>query len=245
MKLSVQLYTVRDAMSEDPIGTLKRLKEIGLNYVEGGPTIGADTAAESKKILEDLGLQVSGAHIALNSLENSLDEAIENVKALGCDYVILPWIDKDVYADGWEKFALRLNPIGKKVKDAGLSFCYHNHAFEFENDGFNTLYANADPEYVKAQLDIAWCQIGGSDPAEMIRTLKGRLPLVHLKDFDPARTPEWTPAGQGKVDWLACLGAIAEGNVEFGAIELDLSPGDPLEAVEESVNFFRAKGISE
>jgi sugar phosphate isomerase/epimerase len=213
--------------------------------VEGGLTLGHLNAVEAKKELDELGLKTSGSHVGLDALENDFDEAIEAVKILECPYVILPWIGKDVYADGWDKFGQRLTEIGKKAKAAGLTFCYHNHAFEFENDGFNTLYANADPEFVNAQLDIAWCQIGGSDPVEMIRKLKGRLPLVHLKDYDPEQTPQWRPAGQGVIDWDGCLGAIAEGEVEFGAIELDESPGSPLEAVAESVKYFRSMGITE
>jgi sugar phosphate isomerase/epimerase len=56
MNLSVQLYTVRDQLSADPVGTLKKLKEAGLNYVEGGGSFGADSAEEGKKLLDDLGL---------------------------------------------------------------------------------------------------------------------------------------------------------------------------------------------
>jgi len=245
MKLSIQLYTVRDQFTADPAGTLKKLKEIGLNYVEGGGSFGGDTASEGRKLLDELGLKASGAHIGLPSWENEFDKVIEEAKTIGVDYVIVPWIDQAVYADGWEKFALKLNEIGQKVKDAGLTLAYHNHAFEFENDGLTTLYDTADPELVKAQLDIAWAQIGGADPVALIQKLKGRLPLVHLKDFDPDKTPQWRPAGQGIVDWDKILAAIAEGDVEYGAIELDESPGDPLDAVAESVAFFRSKGISE
>jgi sugar phosphate isomerase/epimerase len=130
------------------------------------------------------------------------------------------------------------------VKAEGLVFAYHNHAFEFPNDGFNLLWASTDSEYVKSQLDIAWCQIGGEDPAAMIKKLKGRLPLVHLKDFDPSKSPQWTVAGDGLVDWTSTLEAISEGDVVFGAIELDESPIDPIEAVAECVKFFRSRGIS-
>jgi sugar phosphate isomerase/epimerase len=245
VKLSVQLYTVRDQLSEDPIATLRTLKEAGLNYVEGAGTLPGKTAAESRSILDDLGLKASGAHIGLGTLQDEFEKAIDEVKTLGCKYLILPWIGEEVYVDGWEKVGRTLNEIGQKVTATGLVFAYHNHAFEFENNGFATLYATADPAFVKAQLDIAWCQIGGEDPAAMIETLANRLPLVHLKDFDPDKTPQWTPAGTGKVNWDAVLESIAKGHVEFGAIELDESPGDPLEAVAESIRFFRSRGISE
>jgi sugar phosphate isomerase/epimerase len=159
--------------------------------------------------------------------------------------VIVPWVGKEYYQDGWDKFAQKLNEIGAKVKAEGLALCYHNHAFEFENNGLDALYAAADKDLVKAQLDIAWAQIGGADPAAKVTELLDRLSLVHLKDFDTSKTPQWRPCGAGVADWDSVLAAISKGHVEFGAIELDESPGDPFDAVAESVDFFRSKGISE
>ncbi|HWD41842.1 MAG TPA: sugar phosphate isomerase/epimerase family protein [Fimbriimonas sp.] len=245
MKLSCQLYTVRDQFSADPVGTLIKLRDMGLTYVEGGGSFGGESPAEGRKILDDLGLKASGSHVGMDTWNENTEGAIEDAKTIGCHYVIVPWIDKSYYAEGWDKFARVLEGIGKKVKDAGLVLCYHNHAFEFEDDGLNKLYDAADPDLVKAQLDVAWCQIGGGNPAEYIRKLSSRLPLLHLKDFDPSKTPQWRPGGQGLVDWDATLAAANEGNVEFGAIELDESPGDPIDAVRESVEFFRSKGITE
>ena len=212
---------------------------------KGAGSFGGANAEEGRKMLDELGLKASGAHISLQRFNDDFEGAIAEAKVFGCPYVIVPWVDKEVYQAGWDVFARQLEEIGRKVNAEGLTLCYHNHAFEFEGNGFDTLYNTASPELLKAQLDIAWCQIGGADPAKKIAELRERLPLVHLKDFDPDKQPQWTAAGQGKVDWDACLAEINKGDVEFGAIELDESPGDPFDSVAESVAFFRARGVSE
>ena len=246
MKLSVQLYTVRDQYAADPRDTYARLSDMGLEYVEGGGSFGAVTAEEGRTMLEEYGLKASGTHYGISELEADPQKAITDAKTLGLSYIIVPWIGKDVWGDGWDVAAKRLEKIGKIVKDAGLTLCYHNHDFEFKNEGtpgLDQLYAAADPGLLKAELDIAWTQIGGGVPAEYIKKLSNRLPLVHLKDFNPNETPIWRPCGQGLVDWDAALAACNDAGVEFGAIELDESPGDPFDAVRESVEFLRAKGV--
>src|SRR5579862_2665353 len=124
MRLSLQLYTVRDQLSADPAATYKAVKEIGMEYVEGGGSYGADSAKEGRQMLDDHGLKASGSHIGLDRLEGGLEEALE--------------------------------------------VAYHNHDFEFKNEGkpgLDVLFESSDPALVKSELDIAWVQIGGRDPA--------------------------------------------------------------------------------
>jgi len=248
MKLSLQLYTVRDQFSADPEGTLRAVKDMGLAYVEGGGSYGTDSPESARKLLDDIGLKVSGSHTAWASLEEDPQKAIDDARILGCPYIIVPWIGASEAPNGWAAVGARLGAVGKKIREAGLALAYHNHDHEFRNEGepgLDQLFGAADPEDLKSELDIAWVSIGGKDPVEYIKKLSNRLPLVHLKDQDPEATPRWRPAGQGVIDWDACLAACHEAGVEFGAIELDESPGHPFDAVRESVEFFRAKGIAE
>jgi sugar phosphate isomerase/epimerase len=246
MRLSVQLYTVRDQFGADPVGTLRAIKNIGLEYVEGGGSFGGSTAAEGRQMLDDAGLKASGSHVGLEALENDLSKCIDDAKTLNCPFIIVPWISADTYQGGWEACGKRLEAIGRKVSEAGLGFAYHNHDFEFKNSGkpgLNVLYDSSDPSFVKAELDVAWVQIGGQDPANYIRDLKSRLPLLHLKDFDPTKEPRWQPCGQGVVNWDRCLEEVEKANVQFGAIELDEYAGDPMDAVRISFEFFQSKGL--
>jgi sugar phosphate isomerase/epimerase len=246
MRLSLQLYTVRDQLTADPLGTYRAIKEIGLEYVEGGGSFGAESAEEGRKMLDDCGLKASGCHVGLDRLESDLPKAIEEAKVLGSPFLIVPWIGGDVYEGGWAGVGKRLETIGRAVEAAGLILAYHNHDFEFKNEGtpgLNVLFDSCDPTFVKSELDLAWVQIGGQDPAQYIRELKNRLPLVHLKDFDPDKDPRWQPAGQGVVNWNSCLNELLNSDVQFGAIELDEYAGDPIDAVRMSFDYFQSKGL--
>ena len=247
MRLSVQLYTVRDALAEDYVGTLKKLKDIGLEYVEGAGNYGGGTPEEGKAILDDLGLKASGSHVGLDRLQHHLDEVIAEHKTMEIPFVIVPYL---VEADrnDYTKLAGILTPIATRVKEAGLVLCYHNHDFEFQryNDetGLEILYSKTNPNLVQAELDLAWVAIAGADPVVTMRTYANRLPLIHLKDFDPNATPRWRPAGEGTMDFDAILPAAQEVGVQYGVIELDESPGDPIDAVRKSFEYFYSKGLS-
>lgn len=240
MRLSLQLYTLRNQLADDEPGTLQRARDIGYRYVETGGR-GAATA-DYRKLLDDLGLAVSGIHAGIDQLETNLDQAIDEAKTLGSPFLIVPWLDESRRGN-WADFGRQLSEIGAKVKAQGLTLAYHNHDFEFKNDGLAELYAAADADTVKAELDVAWVGIGGADPTEWIERLSGRLPLIHLKDYDPAKQPVWQSGGQGVIDWDSVLAAATAAGVEFGAVELDEYAGDPINAIRDSYRFFSSRGI--
>ncbi|HSI71731.1 MAG TPA: sugar phosphate isomerase/epimerase [Fimbriimonas sp.] len=241
MRLSLQLYTVRDHLANDFRGTLEKVREIGYEYVEGGG--GATSAEEWRSTLDSIGLKVNGFHCPIDQLEKDVTGPIQDAKTLGCRFVIVPWLGDDRRGD-WAAFGRQMTEIGRKIKDAGLQLTYHNHDFEFKDNGLETLYASSDPDLVQAELDVAWVSIGGGDPVEWIRRMGKRVPLVHLKDYDPTKTPQWQPAGQGVIDWDGVLAACQGAGVEFGPVELDLYDGDPLDAARISYEFFKARGLN-
>ncbi len=186
MKLSVQCYTVREALAQDLWGTFRALKEIGLNYVEIGGDYGV-SPAEMKLGLDKIGLKVSASHANMDELENHFQKVIDDNRIYGNNYVVLSSVNKAKYSRGWEVVANELEQIGVKLAAKKASkFAYHNHAFEFRlqdgKPGLDILYANSDPKLLEAQLDTYWVAFGNADPAAYIRNLKGRVTHVHLKD---------------------------------------------------------------
>lgn len=241
MRLSLQLYTVRDQLAVDESGTLKRIADVGYRYVEAGYHKG-DEAARWRGMLDAAGLKCSGFHAGIDVLRADMNSVELCAEALGTHYVIVPWLAESERSD-WEALGRELSGIGKSLAAEGLTLAYHNHDFEFRDDGLEKLFSSASSEHLKSELDVAWVQIGGADPVAWIHRLAERLPLVHLKDFNPARSPIWTPAGQGMVDWDSVLEACRAAGVEFGAVELDESPGSPLDAIRASFDFFTARGV--
>jgi sugar phosphate isomerase/epimerase len=170
-------------------------------------------------------------------LEGELNKVIDDHRELRCDTIILPWIGKEDYADGWSSFARRLDAIAERLAEAKMSFAYHNHAFEFENDGLRTLFQSAS-QSVKAQLDLGWVQHAGENPADFVRELGSRISSVHLKDTMGFEEHEDVLAGEGVVDWNATLAACVDVGVPVGVIEMDNPPGDPMTSVKECHRFY-------
>ncbi len=243
MRISLQLYTLRDALAQDLNGTLDKVRDIGLKYVEFAGYYGL-TAADWKKLTVDRGLKFSAAHIGFDQIKDNFAVVVADCKAMGCDTVVIPWIGEEHYKDGWDKFGKECEPLGAKLKAEGLQLAYHNHSFEFKTDGLHGLYGSTSPDLLKAQLDLAWVAIGGADPATLIKAFANRLPQVHLKDYDPTKTPQWQACGQGVLNWDPILAACKAAGVQYGSIELDEFAGDPVEAVRQSYEFFVSKGLS-
>ncbi len=224
--IALQMYTVRDVAAEDFLGALRQVAEIGYAGVELAGTFGL-SADELKAALDDLGLRVAGSHIGLQLLENDLPGIIEYNRAIGNPYIIVPAVppERRRTLDDWRALAELFNQIGREVKQAGMQFCYHNHAFEFEIfDGkfaFDWLYEWTDPDLVKAEIDTYWVQYAGQDPAAYIRKYAARTELVHLKDMEAGEERFFAEVGEGTMDWPTIFEAAEAAATQWYVVEQD------------------------
>jgi sugar phosphate isomerase/epimerase len=87
----------------------------------------------------------------------------------------------------YEEAAEVLNRVGERCRIGGLTFCYHNHGWEFQDfegvTGLERLYELTDPDVVKLCIDVFWVRYGGRDPVELLEKHLDRVPFVHLKDL--------------------------------------------------------------
>src|SRR3981189_3522275 len=60
--IGIQLYTVNGPMQEDPVGTLKKIRDIGFGEVESAG-FGKLTAKQFRQRLDDAGLVCPSAHL--------------------------------------------------------------------------------------------------------------------------------------------------------------------------------------
>jgi sugar phosphate isomerase/epimerase len=229
MRISTQLYTVRNEIAEDTLGTLKAIASFGLEFVELGG-LNRETVKDWKGYLDETGLRVSGAHYGLAEFD-SPDQLFEVMNVLGCKTIIMPWISSDNFAslDTIKAFSDKLNDAGAKSRAAGFDYLYHNHDFEIKEvegkSGLEHLMDLVPASNMNFEVDVAWVRVGGKDEVEFINAHADRVKVLHLKDVDPSKTPQWTIAGQGLVDMDGC-------------------PCPPLEAVQKSYEFFKSKGLS-
>ncbi len=259
--LGVQLYTVRTLMPKDPRGTLAAIAAMGYAFVEPGRGQLAQLEphlAELKLATPSVGLELplvtgssSNAHDAA-----ALEEAIAPLPAKGARFAVIAYVGKPMRdAPGfYEKFADQMNRAGEICRKHGVQLCYHHHSFEFEpvqgKRPFDTLVERFDPKLVHFEIDTFWLKIGGEDPARMLRKLKGRVSLVHLKDIARGAAVEYNEGkvpreafkeiGNGELPWQDVLKACDEAGVRHYIVEQDCWPGDPLDSLKQSIRYLRS-----
>ncbi len=245
--VALQLYTVRDDIRKDWERTLRDIARIGYAGVEFAGY--ADrTASDLKSLLADLNLRPAGGHVPIGQLESDLDRVIDFALELGNPYVVCPWIPQErrKKKSDWLAIAQLFNSVGEKCRQNGLTFCYHNHSFEFEKFddacALDLLFGATNPELVKAELDTYWIQHGGADPAEYLRCYSGRCPLLHLKDMADDEKRSFAEVGRGILDWKTIFEAADAGGVEWYIVEQDTCPGPPIESAHASFENLRKWG---
>ncbi len=250
--IGAQLYTVRNELPQKPVETLRVIEAIGFRKIE--PTYGG--LDRLWPAIQSTSLKAVSVHLD-NTLmnpgkEDELARVIDQVEKWGFAYAVFPYLPP-AERGGLDKFralADKLNRAGEKCRAAGLGFCYHNHAFEFEpmeaTTGFQVLMDRLDRNLCGFEVDCFWVSVAGHDPAALLQKLSGRVPLLHLKDKAPG-TPvmfketvdrgAFKEVGSGVIDWPAVLRAAASAGVQHYFVEQDQTPGDPLDSLRQSFGY--------
>ena len=256
-QVAAQLYTVRD-YTQTHAGfarSMAKIAEIGYSAVQVS-AIGDIPDAEVKRIADDHGLTICNTHISYELLLNDLDAVIEQHKLWDSQHVAIGSMPPEFRdsEDGYRRFAAIGSEIGEKLAQAGLSFSYHNHSFEFVKfagrTGLEILFEESDARYLQAELDTYWVQHGGADPAAWIERLAGRMPVIHLKDMvmlpdenAPRPLQAMAEIGEGNMNFAAILQACARSGVEWYAVEQDICQRDPFESLAISYRNLNALGL--
>ena len=233
ISIGLQLYTLREETEKDFIGTLEKVVEIGYKGVEFAG-YGGISCEKMKTVLERLGLKAIGSHVAMDTLESGLDEAIYYNLTIGCPNIVLPCPKCETIDDFFNAFTT-YESIGKRCKEKGLQFCYHNHADEFntrEGEYFlDILFKRTDKDLVKAEIDTFWVQYAGIDPVQYIKKYSGRCPLLHIKDMKDMVGKKYTEIGKGIIDIRGITEVAADIGAEWLIVEQDECEGFALDSV--------------
>ncbi|MBL6449061.1 sugar phosphate isomerase/epimerase [Fulvivirga sp. 29W222] len=246
----IQLYTLRDQMSEDPSGTLARVASIGYKEVEsagyGERQYYGLSAKEFRKLLDEHGLKaVSGHYLSgkqapekQGSLINGWEQAVEDAVEVGQKYMVCAYLfdfERETL-DAYKETAELLNKCGEVCKSNGIQLCYHNHAFEFETlQGqvpYNILLSETDKDLLKMELDLYWTRKAGIDPVQLFIENEDRFPLWHVKDMD--KTGEFAAVGTGEIDFSQIFANKDKAGLGHFFVEQDKIIGDPFENIKTS-----------
>ncbi|CAM5614634.1 hypothetical protein SALBM135S_09422 [Streptomyces alboniger] len=224
--LSVQLYTVRDQLTADREGTLRRLADIGYGAVE--PYDVVTDPKGLRRIIDELGLTVSGTH-AVQLLGPEPEAVLDAIGTLGTDLAIVPaGIEPEEFTtrEGLARAADRLNSLVPLAERHGIRVGYHNHWWELEprlggRHAFEVLAELLDPA-VFLELDTYWAAVGGAEVPGLLRRLGDRVEALHLKDGPGTREDPNVAVGGGTMPVPEIL---AEAPDAWRVVEFDACAG--------------------
>jgi sugar phosphate isomerase/epimerase len=265
--IGIQLWTVNDTLKHDPAGTLNQLGKIGFKEVEAAGFVGLEPK-RFRRLLDDAGLRCPSAHLQFDM--DNLGKAFEEAHALGATYAAASSLIEPVgKAMGtkleWKSAMSReeakrtvdiANRIGEAAKRAGLQFALHNHDREFVDlgggeVGYDIVWRETDPALVQFEIDCGWMVFAGRNPVDYFKKYPGRIPLIHVKDFQPKKNKNGAPMseemlgselGRGTVDYRPIFAAAKAAGLKhyFAEQEGPFSRMGQLEAAQVAFDYLHS-----
>lgn len=251
-----QLYSVRGTMQTeaDIRATFAAIRGMGYTTCQlSGQNRDIPNEAIAD-LLAEADLKCVVTHNPMEDFTEHLDELIARHKKWNCRYAGIGAMPGEFHedAEGYRRFCRIMRGIAPKLKDNGITFVYHNHAFEFTRyDGVLAMDILLEEFGDNMQFlpDLYWIQAGGCDPVSWIYKLDGRADIVHLKDmagtggFNPHCT--MVPVGSGNLDWPRIKEALENTHVKYAEVEQDNAADkpDPLGEMRASAEYLRRMGF--
>lgn len=265
--IGIQLWTVNDTLKHDPAGTLNKLGKIGFKEVEAAGLVGLEPK-QFRRLLDDAGLRCPSAHLQFDM--DNLGKAFDEAHALGATYAaassLIEPVGKAMSTKlEWKSAMSReeakrtvdvANRIGEAAKRAGLQFVLHNHDREFVDlgngeVGYDIVWHDTDPKLVQFEIDCGWMVFAGRNPVDYFKKYPGRIPLIHVKDFQPKKNKNGAPMseemlgselGRGTVDYKPIFAAAKAAGLKhyFAEQEGPFSRMSQLEAAQVAYDYLHS-----
>jgi sugar phosphate isomerase/epimerase len=246
--VGVQLYTFRNEMAADAVGTLKKIAALGIKQIESAKSDKGHyyglAAKEMKKICADLGMTLRSGHVHIDEQwQQTMNEAAES----GQEYLIcstMPTNGQKI--DNYKKVADVFNRAGEDCKKLGIKFGYHNHDYEFESENGKILYdvlvEHTEAGLVHMEMDLGWVIAAGKDPLAYFKNYPRRFPLWHLKDMDVAKKHS-VEFGKGQLDIAAMLKHSKQAGMKYFFVEQEEYASSAFESMQYNMDYLKKLSI--
>lgn len=249
MKLGAQFYSLRDrtATPEGIKQAFAAMKNVGYEIAQMsgiGPI--------APELLRDYSLEydmpITCTHSNPDRIKNDTDALIKEHIIYGCPTIGIGSMP-DAYrssVEGVRAFINDYKPAAQKIRDAGLRFAYHNHAFEFDDlggtNGLNLLIEEfPECDFI---LDTYWVKYGGDDYLRLIRELGcERIKNVHFKDMKSEPRGVICPCGEGVIDFAPVVNLCDEIGIRYALVEQDNAPASGDSFGQLAISFKNLKPI--
>lgn len=261
-KIGIGLFTLREQLTADVKATIEQVAKIGYSQVEtyygypGKYEVKGFWGLEAKDfntLLKANGLTSPSGHYNVTEFLSSGDDKvlkshIETAATVGQKYFVIPALPTDIRANGtlddYKRMASKFNQAAELCQKSGLKLAYHNHNFEFKDQGngatgYEILLAETDTKLVGFELDIFWAVNAGLNPVDMFRKNPGRYKMFHVKDMDKADKAVFVEVGSGRIDFKRIFAASKLAGVDYIFTEQDIIRKAPYESIAESYNYIK------
>lgn len=252
-QVGVQLYSFRQQFKADIPSTVQQIRSMGIQVVEGGDSYGMDPTA-FRDLLNKNNISVVSIGADFNELKSALASVIGKARLYGATYVVCFWIphegDQLSVAEA-ETAATVFNHAGARLKEEGLTLCYHPHGFEFAQFGQGTVFDHflqkTEAANVFIEMDVFWIKQASLSPVTFLQQYSSRIKLLHLKDRKPgspdsnnghADVETNVPLGKGDVGIAAIMQAVQQLKILYVFIEDESSRS--MQQVPKSLSFLQA-----
>ncbi|HAR90580.1 MAG TPA: hypothetical protein DCR45_06350, partial [Gammaproteobacteria bacterium] len=108
-RVGLQLYTLRNELSQDFEGTLAKVAELGYREMEFAGYFNR-SAREIRQVLDDNGMSSPAAHIQLAAIRADLQKEIDFAAELGQQFIVVPIVaNNERSLDDFKRHAETLN----------------------------------------------------------------------------------------------------------------------------------------
>jgi sugar phosphate isomerase/epimerase len=244
--IGLELFSVRKALQEDLMGTVKKVAALGYEDVEFfSPYYNwtLDQAKDMRKLMDDSGIKCLSTHNAFTNYKpENIQKAIDYNKILGSSILVVASAGRPKTLDDWKTIADSLTEGHNRLQAVGLRGGYHNHQAEFTplegKRPIEIIAANTPKQFVM-QFDVGTCVEMGSDPVAWIDANPGRIRSLHLKDWNKEKGYR-VLYGEGAVPWKRVIAAAKKtGGVEFMLIEQEGSEFSEFETAARCLAAYR------
>jgi sugar phosphate isomerase/epimerase len=248
--LGLELYSVRQGLKQNLMGTVDSVAKIGYQCVEFYAPYYSWTPEYARQVraeLDRLGVKCYSTHNGpVSFTAEGIGKAIELNRILGSRFVVMASAGKVEGIDGWKRVAETLNTANKTLAAQGMHAGYHNHDVEWRPiDGVKPydVLAQGTDKSVVMQLDVGTVLETGNDPVAWIKAHPGRVRSMHLKDWSPEKGYR-VLFGEGTGKWKEIFAAAEKtGGVEYYLVEQEGSEYSELETAEKCfANYMKLRG---
>ena len=234
IKTGIQLFSVREPLSEDFEGTLRSLANMNIQGVEFAFFYGGMEPVELAELLKKINLETCGIYEGFDNICDADHKVYDYAGALGCKYLTSGFSLQEL-EDDLASCLEKAKKACAAAKTKNITICYHAHAHEFEKlngEYYLDILLKEVPD-MAFEADTAWIKAGGEVIVGYMQKHADRIPMIHAKDLDENGTI--TELGNGVIDFGAVVKFAKNANIEWISYEQDITTLTALESAEISL----------